>query len=87
MPCWLGWRKGGITRLLIEGGGTVAAAFLAAGLVDRIAWFRAPAVIGGDGLAAIAALGLDRLADAPAFERIRRTETGGDLFEEFRRRK
>ncbi len=77
----------GITRLLIEGGGTVAAAFLAAGPVDRIAWFRAPAVIGGDGLAAIAAFGLDRLADAPAFERVRRTETGGDVFEEFRRRK
>ena len=70
----------GITRLLIEGGGTVGAAFLAAGLVDRIAWFRAPAVIGGDGLAAIAAFGLDRLADAPAFERVRRTETGGRCF-------
>ncbi len=77
----------GITRLLIEGGGTVAAAFLKAGLVDRIAWFRASGVLGGDGLAAIAPFGLERLADAPAFERTGRIDTGDDVFEEYRRRK
>ena len=57
--------EGGITRLLIEGGARLAAALLRARLVDRLAWFHAPLLIGGDGTSAVAALGLDRLADAP----------------------
>ena len=39
----------GLTRVLIEGGGDVAAAFLKADLIDEIAWFRSNTVIGGDG--------------------------------------
>ena len=42
----------GITRLLVEAGPTLSTAFLQSGLVDRIYWFRAPIVIGNDGLAA-----------------------------------
>src|SRR5262249_48736056 len=34
----------GLTRLLVEGGGRLTAGLLAGGLVDRLAWFRAPAV-------------------------------------------
>ena len=49
----------GLTRLLVEGGADLAAALLRAGLVDRLAWFHAPMLIGGDGIPAIAALGLD----------------------------
>jgi diaminohydroxyphosphoribosylaminopyrimidine deaminase/5-amino-6-(5-phosphoribosylamino)uracil reductase len=58
----------GLTRVLVEGGGAVAAAFLRAGLIDRLVWFQAPVVIGGDGLPAIAELGLDALADCPRFQ-------------------
>ena len=57
----------GLTRLMIEGGGTLAAAFLGAGLVDRLAIFRAGLAVGGDGHAAVAAFGIARLADAPRF--------------------
>src|ERR1019366_10657582 len=32
----------GLTRVLVEGGGQVAASFIRADLVDRIAWFHAP---------------------------------------------
>ena len=49
----------GVTRLMLEGGGTLATAFLKAGLVDALAIFTAPVVLGGDGYPAIAALGLD----------------------------
>jgi len=35
--------------VLVEGGAQLAAALLRAALVDRIAWFHAPAVMGGDG--------------------------------------
>lgn len=66
----------GITRLLIEGGGAVAASFLKADLVDRIHAFRAPFMLGGDGRPAAAALGLDRIADAPRF--VRRTVAAAD---------
>jgi diaminohydroxyphosphoribosylaminopyrimidine deaminase/5-amino-6-(5-phosphoribosylamino)uracil reductase len=59
----------GITRLLVEGGARLAAALLRGGLVDRLAWFQAPLIIGGDGLAAIAGLGIDTLAAAARFAR------------------
>lgn len=49
--------------LLIEGGAQTAAAFLRAGLVDRLMIYRAPIVIGG-GQPGVADLGLDALADA-----------------------
>ncbi len=38
-------------------------------MVDRIAWFRAPAVMGGDGLPAVQAFGVERLAQMPRFVR------------------
>ncbi len=74
----------GLTRLLVEGGGRLAAALLRAGLVDRLVWFHAPLLLGGDGVAAVAALGLDRLAEAPAFERVSTETVGEDVLTMFR---
>ena len=48
----------GLTRILVEGGGRLAASLLGARLVDRIEWFRAPGAIGADGVPALAALGV-----------------------------
>jgi diaminohydroxyphosphoribosylaminopyrimidine deaminase / 5-amino-6-(5-phosphoribosylamino)uracil reductase len=59
----------GLTRVLVEGGSDVAAALLRARLVDRLAWFHAPLVIGGDGLPAVAALDADALAECVRLER------------------
>jgi diaminohydroxyphosphoribosylaminopyrimidine deaminase/5-amino-6-(5-phosphoribosylamino)uracil reductase len=53
----------GLTRVLVEAGSALAAALLRARLVDRLVWFHAPLLIGGDGLPAIAALGADALGD------------------------
>jgi diaminohydroxyphosphoribosylaminopyrimidine deaminase/5-amino-6-(5-phosphoribosylamino)uracil reductase len=75
----------GLTRVLLEGGASLAASFLRAGLVDRLAWFHAPAVIGGDGLAAIQAMGLAHLADLPRFRRLAHRALGPDLLTEFTR--
>ncbi len=69
----------GITRLLVEGGAHLAAALLRAGLVDRLAWFHAPLLIGADGIPAIAALGLDALAGAPGFVRVSTEAVGDDM--------
>lgn len=70
----------GVTRLLIEGGGTVAAAFLAAGLVDELHHFQAGMMIGGDGRAAVAGLHLDRLGAAQRFRLATLEPVGGDTY-------
>ena len=75
----------GYASVMIEAGSAIAGAALAAGLVDRIEWFRAPVVLGGDGLAAIAALGLERLDLAPTFQRVGVVECGRDLHESYER--
>jgi diaminohydroxyphosphoribosylaminopyrimidine deaminase / 5-amino-6-(5-phosphoribosylamino)uracil reductase len=74
----------GLTRLLVEGGGRLAASLLRAGLVDRLVWLHAPLLLGGDGIPAVAELGLDRLADAPAFERLTSDLVGEDVLTVFR---
>jgi len=75
--------EAGITRLLVEGGAQIAAALLRAGLVDRIAWFHAPAVMGGDGWPAVQAFGTERLAGMPRFRRRRALPLGEDMLSEF----
>jgi len=75
----------GLTRVMIEGGGQVAASFLKAGYVDEIQWFRAPKLIGTDGKAAISALGLDKLAAAPGYKRLAGLELGADTLDIFAR--
>jgi diaminohydroxyphosphoribosylaminopyrimidine deaminase/5-amino-6-(5-phosphoribosylamino)uracil reductase len=77
----------GVTRLLVEGGGRITAALLAGGLVDRLAWFRAPTVIGGDGIPAAAAFGIDEPAQAPRFVREAVNELGDDRLETYRVRR
>jgi diaminohydroxyphosphoribosylaminopyrimidine deaminase/5-amino-6-(5-phosphoribosylamino)uracil reductase len=69
----------GLTRVLVESGGNLAAGLIRAGVVDRIIHFVAPSVIGGDGKAMIAELGLKQLADAPHFKRTSVREVGVDI--------
>jgi diaminohydroxyphosphoribosylaminopyrimidine deaminase/5-amino-6-(5-phosphoribosylamino)uracil reductase len=75
----------GIERVLVEGGGKLAASLIAGGLVDRLEWFRAPILIGEEGRPSVAALALSRLADAPRFTRIALRELGPDLWESYER--
>jgi diaminohydroxyphosphoribosylaminopyrimidine deaminase / 5-amino-6-(5-phosphoribosylamino)uracil reductase len=75
----------GLTRVLVEGGATLAAVLLRAGLVDRLAWFHAPSLIGGDGVPAVAPLGITNLEDAPRFERLSVEPVGDDVLEMLRR--
>ena len=75
----------GLTRVLIEGGGQVAAAFLKAGLIDRITHYRAGLVMGADSRSAVGPMALDRLGFAPRFSLISARAVGGDTVESWRR--
>ena len=71
--------KAGLTRVLVEGGAQLAGSLLRAGLVDRLAWFHAPAVMGGDGLAAAAGFGVATLDMMARFVRTGQRALGDDM--------
>jgi diaminohydroxyphosphoribosylaminopyrimidine deaminase / 5-amino-6-(5-phosphoribosylamino)uracil reductase len=73
-----------VKTIMVEAGARVATAFLAAGLVDRLVWFRAPKLIGGDGLAAVSSLGIDALSDAITLETLDSEQIGLDRVETYR---
>jgi diaminohydroxyphosphoribosylaminopyrimidine deaminase/5-amino-6-(5-phosphoribosylamino)uracil reductase len=54
----------GVNRLMVEGGAKTARGFVEAGLVDEIHLFRAPLVIGPQGVDALAGLGVNEVVKA-----------------------
>jgi diaminohydroxyphosphoribosylaminopyrimidine deaminase/5-amino-6-(5-phosphoribosylamino)uracil reductase len=75
----------GVDALMVEGGGKIAASFARLGLVDRIEWFRAPILLGGEGRPAIGPIAMAALKDAPRFVRVAVREVGPDLWESYER--
>lgn len=75
----------GLTRVLVEGGGQVAASFLRAGLVDGISSYRAGLVLGADGRSAVGGLDFARLGSAPRFRLVSARQLQGDTLETWRR--
>jgi diaminohydroxyphosphoribosylaminopyrimidine deaminase/5-amino-6-(5-phosphoribosylamino)uracil reductase len=73
----------GITRVLVEGGAHLATALLRARLVDRVAWFQAPLLIGGDGLAAIGDLERATVAEAIRLARTRSQTLAQDQLQSY----
>ncbi len=54
----------GLTRLLVEGGAILAGSLVHDDLVDRVAWFHAPLLLGHDAAASLAGLDIESLTDA-----------------------
>ncbi|MCW5730008.1 MAG: bifunctional diaminohydroxyphosphoribosylaminopyrimidine deaminase/5-amino-6-(5-phosphoribosylamino)uracil reductase RibD [Alphaproteobacteria bacterium] len=75
----------GLTSLLAEGGGALAAGLARYGLIDRLHWFRAGILLGGDGLPAVGPFGLSELARAPGFRCVSRRRLGEDMLESWYR--
>jgi diaminohydroxyphosphoribosylaminopyrimidine deaminase/5-amino-6-(5-phosphoribosylamino)uracil reductase len=69
----------GVTRVFCEGGSALAASLLEADLVDELVGFTAGLTIGAEGLPAIGALGLGRLAEAPRFDLMESRKIGNDV--------
>jgi diaminohydroxyphosphoribosylaminopyrimidine deaminase / 5-amino-6-(5-phosphoribosylamino)uracil reductase len=72
-----------VKTLMVEAGPRVAGAFLRAGLVDQVVWFRAPIMIGGDGLAVFGALGVMELKHALKLDRLDIAYCGDDVMETY----
>jgi diaminohydroxyphosphoribosylaminopyrimidine deaminase/5-amino-6-(5-phosphoribosylamino)uracil reductase len=72
--------EAGLTEVLVEGGGGLAAALLREGLVDEVHWFVAPRLLGGDARSALGALALPALARAPRLAGARWRRIGDDLY-------
>jgi diaminohydroxyphosphoribosylaminopyrimidine deaminase/5-amino-6-(5-phosphoribosylamino)uracil reductase len=73
-----------ITRLMVEGGPTVAAAFIKADLVDEVALFRSTSPL-GQGIDALEGLPLTALTKSPALKPVASEAVGDDTLETFER--
>jgi diaminohydroxyphosphoribosylaminopyrimidine deaminase/5-amino-6-(5-phosphoribosylamino)uracil reductase len=75
----------GVTRLLLEGGPTLASAMLEADLVDEAILYHSPTIVGDDGVDALDAAGVTALAQR--LTRIRSEPVGPDRQDSYERRK
>ena len=75
----------GITRLMVEAGPIVSAAFVNADLVDEAVLFRSPNAIGADGIDALEGLPLAGLTASPPLVMKGTEEAGADTVERFAR--
>lgn len=72
--------KRGILSVLVEGGSTVHASFVAQGLVDKMYAYIAPRIIGGrDAPSPIGGAGIEHLAEAIPLRELDATRLGADL--------
>jgi diaminohydroxyphosphoribosylaminopyrimidine deaminase / 5-amino-6-(5-phosphoribosylamino)uracil reductase len=76
----------GITRLMVEGGPTLAAALLAADLIDEAVLFHSPKVVGADGIDALEGMRLAALTESPQLKCVVREAVGADTRTVFARR-
>jgi len=73
----------GITRLMVEGGPTVAASFVAADLVDEFMLLRGPKEIGTAGIAPLEGMALDKLTGT--MKPLESETLGADILEHYER--
>jgi diaminohydroxyphosphoribosylaminopyrimidine deaminase/5-amino-6-(5-phosphoribosylamino)uracil reductase len=76
----------GITRLMVEGGPTLAAALLNVDLVDEAVLFQSAKVVGADGIGALEGLPLTALTQSPRLLSVRSEAVGADICDVFWRK-
>ncbi|MBI5598831.1 MAG: bifunctional diaminohydroxyphosphoribosylaminopyrimidine deaminase/5-amino-6-(5-phosphoribosylamino)uracil reductase RibD [Deltaproteobacteria bacterium] len=74
--------RNGITSVMIEGGSRLAAGALKEGVVDRVVFFVAPLIIGGDGVPSIGDLGIKGVKKAFRIRDMKTKRVGGDIMVE-----
>lgn len=73
----------GVTRVMVECGAALATAFLAAGLVDEVAWFRASSVLGDDGVPGLVGITIEDALKEGGFQPWQSLQLGEDVLETF----
>ena len=70
----------GVVSVLIEGGAAVAASALKNNIVDKVEFFYAPKIVGGDGRAMIGALAISKMARAIQLQNLTMCRSGDDVW-------
>lgn len=76
----------GITRLMVEGGPTLAAALVATDLIDAAVLFRSARSVGADGIDALEGLPLAALTSSPRLDLVKSEALGADICDVFERK-
>ncbi|HAG51385.1 MAG: riboflavin biosynthesis protein RibD [Deltaproteobacteria bacterium GWC2_42_51] len=71
-----------ITSLIVEGGSRLAASAIKEGIVDKVAVFYAPKILGKEGLPMIGELAIKRLKDAIGLSELKCRKVGEDILVE-----
>jgi diaminohydroxyphosphoribosylaminopyrimidine deaminase / 5-amino-6-(5-phosphoribosylamino)uracil reductase len=77
--------KQGFTRVLVEGGAQIASSLVAADLLDEVVLFRAPVVVGQDGVRALGGYALSAIERSPRFRQIEAATVGEDQMRRYLR--
>lgn len=75
----------GATRVLVEGGSRIASSLFAADLVDEAVLFRAPVVVGPDGVRALDGYALSAIERSPRYRQIDAAIVGDDQMRRYLR--
>jgi diaminohydroxyphosphoribosylaminopyrimidine deaminase/5-amino-6-(5-phosphoribosylamino)uracil reductase len=75
----------GFTRVLAEGGARVAASLVSADLLDEVVIFRAPVVVGSDGVPALSGTALSAIERSPRYRAIDTAIVGDDQMRRYAR--
>ncbi len=75
--------KEGFARVYAEGGAEVAASLLAGDLIDEVVIFRAPVVVGPNGVRALAGTALSALERSPRYRLMETGAVGGDTMRRY----
>jgi diaminohydroxyphosphoribosylaminopyrimidine deaminase/5-amino-6-(5-phosphoribosylamino)uracil reductase len=75
----------GMTRVLVEGGSRIASSLVAADLVDEVILFRAPVVVGSDGVRALDGYALSAIERSPRYRQIDAAIVGDDQMRRYLR--
>jgi diaminohydroxyphosphoribosylaminopyrimidine deaminase/5-amino-6-(5-phosphoribosylamino)uracil reductase len=77
--------EGGLTRVLVEGGSKLAASLVSLELVDEVLFFRAPVVVGPDGVRALAGQALSAVERSPRYRLVGDAMIGEDRLRRYLR--
>lgn len=74
-----------VTRILVEGGSRIASTLVGADLVDEVVLFRAPVVVGPDGVRALDGYALSAIERSPRYRQIEAAVIGDDQMRRYMR--